>query len=225
MGRKKKGLEVGFKYDNLKAMCNVLKLKYKNGSSSRNATLKRIESEYKLERIGNSYTVLERYDTPKEIPDKRKETKGNFTGKRKIFTNLLIEKENENKIGVYKIVLDNNIYIGSTIQGFRKRFIGHNNKINNKVPFTSEMLDNGATFEVIEFCDGLTELEIRNIENKYIKQYRENDDWNLINSNDAWSYSKKQKQKQKYKTIKIKVKEEDYEETLEFLKDNNLISK
>ena len=219
MGRKKKGLEVGFKYDNLKAMCNVLKLKYKNGSSSRNATLKRIESEYKLERIGNSYTVLERYDTPKEIPDKRKETKGNFTGKRKIFTNLLIEKENEDRIGVYKIVLDNNIYVGSTIKSFRERFKGHKSK-NKIMPHTYEMLDNGATFEVIEFCDGLPEIEIRKLENYYIKQYREDEDWNLINSKDAWDYIKKQK----YKTIKVKVKEEDYESTLEFLKDNNLIS-
>ena len=222
MGRKKKGLEVGNTYKSLKDICNTLKLKYKDGSSSKNALLKKIESEYKIEIKDNSYTVLERFDIPKEIPDKRKETKGNNLGKRKIFNNLLIEKENEDRIGVYKIVLDNNIYIGSTIQGFRKRFIGHNNKINNKVPFTSEMLGNGAIFEVIEFCDGLSEIEIRNLENKYIKQYREDNDWNLINSRDAWDYIKKQKQK--YKTIKIKVKDEDYESTLEFLKDNNLIS-
>ena len=81
MGRKKKGLEVGFKYDNLKAMCSVLKLEYKDGSDSKNALLKKIESEYKIEKQGKGYLILERYDIPKEIPDKRKETKGNFTGK------------------------------------------------------------------------------------------------------------------------------------------------
>jgi len=219
MGRKKKGLEVGNTYKSLKDICNTLKLKYKDGSSSKNALLKKIESEYKIEKQGKGYLILERYDTPKEIPDKRKETKGNFTGKRKIFTNLLIEKENEDRIGVYKIVLDNNIYVGSTIKSFRERFKGHKSK-NKIMPHTYEMLDNGATFEVIEFCDGLPEIEIRKLENYYIKQYREDENWNLINSKDAWDFAKKQK----YKTIRIKVKDEDYESTLEFLKDNNLIS-
>jgi len=99
MGRKKKGLEIGHTYKSLKDMCSILKLEYKDGTNSKIALSKKIESEYKLEKQGKEYLVLERYNTPKEIKDKRKETKGNFTGKGKYGTlmdSLLIDWLYEN---------------------------------------------------------------------------------------------------------------------------------
>ena len=138
MGRKKKGLEVGKVYKSLKEIFNTLKLEYSKSADSRKATLKRIESEYKLERKGNSYTVLERYDTPKEIPDKRKETKGNFTGKGKYDTlmdSLIIDWLNEYK---YNKELEVNI-------AFTQLFLQDDELINIPLlsPMYKELLNHG----------------------------------------------------------------------------------
>ena len=138
MGRKKKGLEVGNTYKSLKEIFDILKLEYSKSADSRKAKLKKIESEYKLERKGNSYTVLERYDTPKEIPDKRKETKGNFTGKGKYDTlmdSLIIDWLNEYK---YNKELEVNI-------AFTQLFLQDDELINIPLlsPMYKELLNHG----------------------------------------------------------------------------------
>jgi len=87
-------LEIGSTYKSLKDMCDILDYEYSKSANSRKATLKKIESEYKLERKGNSYTVLERYEIKLEILDKRKETKGNNSSRGKYDTlmdNLIID--------------------------------------------------------------------------------------------------------------------------------------
>jgi len=82
------------------------------------------------------------------------------------------------------------------------------------------MLQDGATFDIIDICEGLTEPEIRKIENRYIEEYKNNSGWNVINSKSAWSYTEP---KQRYKNINIKVKVEDHKSTLKLLKELNLI--
>ena len=57
-------LEVGKKYKDLKVMCEVLDFEYFDSTNSRKATLREIESHYKLEKQGRGYIVLEKYDTP-----------------------------------------------------------------------------------------------------------------------------------------------------------------
>ena len=84
-------LEVGKKYKDLKVMCEVLNLEYKDGANCRNALLKQIETKYKLEKQGRGYLILEKYTEFKEIENKRK---NNRTGKGKYKTlmdSLLIE--------------------------------------------------------------------------------------------------------------------------------------
>jgi len=211
-------LSIDMAIKNYKEMCFLLEEKEKQGKS-RLLQIANWERYFKWHKDGQKFIIDEVFEMPIEKIDNRGKSIGSKNNSRKYFPSFLIYEKDENKIGVYKIVLDNNIYIGSTIQGFRKRFLKHNNKINNNVPFTSEMLEEGATFEIIEVCEGLSEKEIREIENKYIHLYRKDNDWNLINNNDAWSFVKKQK----FKTIKIKVKEEDYDEVLKFLKDRNLV--
>ena len=211
----KKYLETNNVISNYRKVCEELDEKVLTGNA-KISQLKELERYFCFNKQGNKFVFTEVYSEPKEKVDGRKNTKGN---NRKIFSSFLIPREDENKIGVYKIVLDNNIYIGSTIDGFRNRFRNHNNEYSNNVPFTFDMLNDSATFDIIEICEGLQESQVRNIENKYMQQYREDEDWNLINSNDAWSYTKKQK----FKTIKIQVKEEYYNKVLKFLQDNNLV--
>jgi hypothetical protein len=212
-----KQLEKNMIIPNYKKLCEVLELNITTGTS-KIAQLKEMERYFKYHKSGNKFIIDEIYEEVLEKTDGRKNNTGGANN-RKEFPNFLISKEDETKIGIYKIVLNNNIYIGSTIASFRRRFLQHNNEKFNKVPFTSDMLREGATFEIIELCDGLTEMQIRTKENQYIKQYREDKDWNIINSRDAWEYAKKQK----FKTIKIQVKEEDYKNVLMFLQSNNLV--
>lgn len=81
------------------------------------------------------------------------------------------------------------------------------------------MLKNNATYQILWIATNETKQQIREKENEYINFYRNQEDWNVVNSRDAWSYTVPM---QKYKTIRIKVKEEDYEKTLEILRDNNI---
>ena len=209
-------LEVG-KYDkNLKEICREIGIKYKDNTSSRKANLKEIERYYLLERKGNGYWVKEKYNIPKDKIDNRKNNSGHH--RKKYYDNFNVSEENENKIGVYAIILDKKIYIGSTIVGFRNRFKEH--ITSNNSPSTKDMLKNGAIFSILEICDGLDESMIRKIENQYIIEYKDDENWNVINKRDAWNI-RKFKVKIKYKTIKINI--DNYEDAIKLLTSNGLI--
>jgi hypothetical protein len=97
---------------------------------------------------------------------------------------------------VYRIIKDNQVYIGSTTNGFRKRFIQHTHET-NKLPITKEMLDNGAIFEIVWIALNNEDTKyIREMEKYYIKYYKEKN-YIVINKRNF-------KDKIKYKTIKIK---------------------
>ncbi|MCK9310004.1 MAG: GIY-YIG nuclease family protein [Candidatus Cloacimonetes bacterium] len=213
-------LEVGKYYKNLKEICAKTGIEYKDNNNGRKAIIKQIERFYLLERDGNGYWIKEKYDVPKDKIDNRKNNSGHH--RKKYYSNFNISEENENKIGVYTIILDNKIYIGSTIVGFRYRFKEHI-KFNNPLP-TKYMLENGAKFSILEICDGLDEPMIREIENQYIQEYKNNNNWYVVNKRDAWSIRKLfkvKKVKMKYKTIKIK--QDNYEDAIKLLTSNGLI--
>ena len=71
-------LEIGKYYKNLKHMCEVLGLEYKDSTNSKKALLKQIECYYKLEKKGRGYLVTEKYDIPKEKQDNRKNNGGHI---------------------------------------------------------------------------------------------------------------------------------------------------
>ena len=211
-------VEVGMRIKNYKELCKLLGIEIKTGTSKR-LQIQDIERYFNYERQGQSFIIKEIYD--KEFTkaiDKRGSNMGCRGNNRKNFPNFLIDKADENKIGIYKIVLGKNIYIGSTIVGFRHRYLTHKGK-NNSVPFTKDMLLNNATFEVIEICEGMTEPQIRFKENEYIESYKNNNDWFVINTRDAWSYAKRIKLKYRF----LKIAEIDYEKAIKVLKENGLI--
>ena len=177
-------------YKNYKKLCNVLNVKIKGGKSKQLQIID-MKRYFKYHNEGNKFIIDEILDIPEDKVDNRKGHSGTSEGSRnnnrKEFPNFLISLEDEVKIGVYKITLDKDVYIGSTISSFRHRFIQHNFK-NNPIPNIFNMLKNGATFEIVEICEEMTEPEIRALENKYINKYKTDSKWNLINSKDAWSY-------------------------------------
>ena len=201
---------------NYRKLCKLLDLKTLGGNAKM-AQLKELERYLKYHKEGNKFIIDEICDIILDKVDARKETKGN---NRKVFPNFLISKENEDKIGIYKIVLNNDIYIGSTTSGFRKRFRAHHIK-NNPIPYIFDMIKDGASFDLLEICEDMSETQTRELESNYIEKFRNDSKWNVINTNLAWSYIPKQK----YKTVKFHVKEEDYEKVLLLLKENNLVIK
>ena len=203
---------------NYRKLCKILGIKIADGSSKA-CQMKDLERYFKYHKSGNKIIIDEIYLEPLPKIDGRGGNQGGGHN-RKDFPNFLISTKDENKIGVYKIILNNDIYIGSTIVGFRHRFLSHNNEKCNSVPFTYDMLKDGAIFDIIEICEGLSEPQIRKIENLYIEEYKKDINWNLINSKSAWSYTEP---KQRYKNINIKVKAEDHGKTLKLLKELNLI--
>ena len=89
---------------------------------------------------------------------------------------FLISEEDKNKSGVYKIQLENKIYIGQT-KDFNSRFKSHADTKRNKTE-TSTMIRNGATFEILEIEYDLNKRLC--IETNYINQYIK-DGYDVIN--------------------------------------------
>ncbi len=197
-------LEVGkgYKY---KELVELLGWEFKKSTNSRNSQLKELERYCKLHKEGHKIIIDEIYSEVKEKEDGR-------TGNPKNYNGFLVSKKHWHSIGVYKIVLNNYIYIGSTTASFRDRFLRHVNP-SGHISATRNMLKNGATFEIIQICEGLNESAIRQLENMYIKLYKKDDEWNLVNKKQAWSVAQP-----KYKIIKFKVLECEYAETLNKLK-------
>lgn len=218
----KEYIKTTIKISNYRRLCEVLELDITSGEA-KISQLKEMNRYFRHHKEGNKFIIDEIYELPKDKIDGRKNNigKGNNKGKFKECKNFLVNKDNYNKTGVYKITLDNDIYIGSTIAGFRKRFQGHTYD-DNKLP-TKEMLKNGGEFKVLWIANNNeSEKFIRDMENYYIKYYRNETDYNVINSNDAWSYTET-KEKVLPENRYIKIKNENYNKALELLKINNLI--
>ena len=91
-------------------------------------------------------------------------------------------------------------------------------------PHTQDLLKRGATFEILWIADeNDSETIIRQKENDYIEQYR-NNGYDMLNSHVPVIISEKRtvnsKRKIKYKNIKIN--KEDYEKAIALLTENGL---
>lgn len=209
-------LKEGMIIKNYKELCKVLKIK-PTGGSSKKAQLKELAMFVDYEKQGIKYLINEIYAFPKEKEDKRKvKTEKRF---KKHYEQFKVSIEDSFSIGVYKITLGNEIYIGSTTTSFRRRFTQHAHK-NNPLANTKDLLERGATFEILQICNGMEENEIRRIENDWIEEFRNNPDWIVVNEVEHVKIKGERKEKPKYK--KIKVLEEDYEKALEILRENGI---
>ena len=213
----------GQTFKNWKAVCDFMG--WSNiGGSTKKKYLKQLEAICKYHKSGNSFIIDEVYEIPKEIVDNRGKHKNKGHSTVQYFPNYLVPKEHSKSIGVYSIILDNKIYIGSTMTGFRRRFLEHIRK-QNPLP-TREMLENGAVFKILQVCNGMDEPTVRELENRWIQEYKNNNEYVVVNINDAWSYfskeSREKEPKKKYKKLKIKVNENDYEKLLMLIEENGI---
>lgn len=142
--------------------------------------------------------------------------------KYKDYDNFKVDIDKWHDIGVYYILKDNDIYIGSTYEEFRTRFLKHCSDYNiENMKYTYELLQNGATFHILYDMKGIEDVElIRMIENEFIQYFINETNYNVINKREiAWNYNKEVK----YKTLKIKLSEDKYEQAMRLLIDNGII--
>ena len=193
-------------------LTNFLELPYLRGNS-KDKQLSELSKICNIEKDKTKYKITEIYD--EIIDDNRR--KSHFSE----LTN--ISKEDEHKSGVYKIQLDNDIYIGQT-NDFKRRFYQHyygqNIRYKGFGTDTEKLLRNGGSFEVLEFEDN---IEQRLLKENYWVQYYSQNGYNILNTEKLLSNKNSRKKRNKPKTKCIKVLTKNYNEAIQLLKDKGLL--
>lgn len=199
-------LKIGMTIKNYKQLCELLNQEVEFGNSKKSQLLE-FERYFDWEKIGQKFIITDVYDTPLDKEDKRKF--GNNRGKYRSGDNTFdVDKNIANKKGVYKIQKDSTIYIGSTIDSFRKRYLKHYNNYRNVMSHTKKLLNDGGKYSVLWIApDNTSEKEIRDKELWYIETYNNDDKFNLINRQISTQvYNRKQQPKDKNKKDKNQIK-------------------
>lgn len=198
-------------YKNWKEICEAMEWKT-TGGTYKKARLKELESMCNYHKDGNKFIIEEIYEEKRFIEDGRKNYKNNYA-------QYKINKKFDNSIGVYRIInyKTKEVYIGSTTNSFRKRFIQHYENYNKNSFKTCDLIHNGGEFEILEEMNDSTEKEIRLREQYYINEYLKDDNYILINHFNEVSY----KGKRKYFT-KIKIDKKDLEFAIKILNENGI---
>ena len=216
-------------YKNYKEICAAMDWNPICGNYKK-ARLKDLSSMCKYHKEGQKIVIDEIYENPIEKNDNRKNNGRHST--KQNFPNYNIEREYDDDIGVYRIINydTKEVYIGSTILGFRKRFLQHNEGTCKQMKHTYDLLHNGGVFEIVSDMTGYDEISIRKAEQHFIDEYSNDDNYNIINHRDEVNYkgkmnkkkvTYKNKNKKLYKNIKIEA--DKYEQAIELLIKNGLI--
>ena len=197
---------------NYRELTNFLELQYIRGYST-DKQLNELSKICKIEKNKTRYKITEIYD--EIIDDNRR--KSHFSE----LTN--ISKEDEHKAGIYKIQLDNDIYIGQT-NDFKRRFYQHyygqNIRYKGFGADTEKLLRNGGSFEVLEFEDN---VEQRLLKENYWVQYYSQNGYNILNTEKLLSNKNSRQKRNKPNTKYIKVLAKNYNEAIQLLKDKGLL--
>lgn len=128
------------------------------------------------------------------------------------------------KSGIYDIILDQYIFIGLTYDNFINMFFDIlSNK--NKHTIQYEMLMNGGHFSIRQvILKNKKNINIEDSFKQYIKRYKSDDDYILLNEYKTWKYILSVQEKdiqENYNTINIL--ESDYDKVTQILNNNNII--
>lgn len=198
------------KYANWREICKEMGWK-NTGGCYKDARMKYFESLCSYHKDGFKFIIDEIYDNPKPLVDGRV----GYSVERLIeYGNLKIDNIFYKSTGVYKISLGNKIYIGSTIVGFRDRFLGHYYGQDESMQHTYELIQNGGVFEILENMTGEREEVIRRRENEYIEEYQKNDSWEVINNYSGWGGTRFRN---------IKILSSNYDKAMNILNEHGLI--
>lgn len=197
-------------YKNYKELCNVMDWKT-TGGKSKQLQLKDLERFCKYHKEGNKFIIDEVFENPL-LKEENKRNSGNL----KTYTQLNISENEYINKGIYYIIKNNSIYIGSTVRNFRERFQEHYRGNDESMQHTYNMINNGGVFNILFDMTNIEDEElIRMVENEYIKYFIDETDYCVINQINGWNLFKK-----KYKSIKIE--KEYFDMVLNLLKTNDL---
>lgn len=185
----------------IKEMCEYSNIEYNKDHPKR--SLQKLKQLYLIEQID-----ARQYNIIRELTEDEIISCGKFGKYFHINENI------KHDSGIYKIQLNNDVYIGQTCD-FYKRFKQHYYliKTNNTASKTYELLHNGGVMEVLEI---VTDKKERFIREAYWSQYYLSIGYNVLNSFNVL-YHKKNKNKH------IVIKKENYNKAIELLKRENLL--
>lgn len=235
-------LNVGQIFKNRKEMSKYLCQDYLEGTtrvSQTNEWKRYIDWETK----GQQITITKIYDTPLPKIDGRQTNGFQDYPSWSIYQ---VPKEHYKSKGVYAIILNKDIYIGSTTAGFLARYRQHANPKNYLC--TLDMINKGAVFIPLWIAnDDYTEENIRQKESEFISKYSNDKKWNVVNTrkqthcithkgdvflngvkvkkfNQYNKVNKQQSIKRKSDDIRyLKIKHKYYDEAVKILKERGLI--
>lgn len=223
-------LKEGMVIKNYKELCKILKKKPKGGNTKKKQ-LEIWKMYFEFEKEKYSYIITKIYEL-KEVQYNMAKYKAlkkfnNCEYQRKQFN---IKYEHYFKGGIYKITLDNKIYIGST-KSFYRRYRSHWDKSNSLQ--TLQMLKSGAVFEKLwllpkEFKNNQWERNkiLIQKEREFVDKYKEKENIILVNKTiPKFKNSKNKQNKNKMRINKyrhIKVYKEDYEKLMKLIEEYNI---
>lgn len=173
-------LEIGKRYGSYRELIQVLGESPKGGNSKK-AQLKIVDSKVDYHRDGHAFVIDGMKEVADIVADGRGKNPSSHQNQRPIdHKNLLVPAEDWDSVGVYKIVCNDNMYIGSTARGFRWKFMKYREKDSDNRNARSA-LSNGGTFEVLEVMNGKSMEQIRARQKEFILQYIKEGEVEIVN--------------------------------------------
>lgn len=179
-----------------------------------------VKKEYKIvEDLGRGkYNIDEKYEYPITIEKEYRRVVD--------YEFIDYDKQYDKLNGVYSIIYENYIYIGSTIVGFRNRHSSYAYNIKNKNKhycLGDKLLAMGGKINILWSTDSNDEFEIRHKEFEFIEQCEIDGLYEVINKTKMVSISNRTDSKNvNTYNRKITVKIDDYEKVINLLKENNI---
>lgn len=204
-------------FKNYRVLCHQMGWKPgRPGNNTYNAQVKSLSSvcrwrkdvDVNGKKLSNKIIIEEVYSKPLPIEDGRKNV-----GFKVESDNYRVPIEHVKSNGIYRIICGNEVYIGSTRRGFRRRFIEHLNA--GQQPATKDLLDRGGLFELVEVMNDSSKEEVFMREDYYIELYSKDSSYVVVNKQLA-TITLPKPPKPKYK--KVMIVKEDYDLALSILK-------
>ena len=174
-------LKEGMIIKNYKELCNILDIKVTTDNAKKSQKTDLLQyCQYHKE--GNKFIIDSIYSTMKPKEDKRQ-----YAIHSKYKKEFNIDHKLKYHKGIYYIIDKYmNLYIGSTISSFRKRFNSHITRkyknSNNRLKTYDLLHNNNGTFNILYDMNNIEDEElIRMVEQEYIKYFKDNYKYNIIN--------------------------------------------
>jgi predicted GIY-YIG superfamily endonuclease len=219
-------LQVGMVFKSYKELCEFLGEPVKTGRSKQ-LQMDEFEKMFKHTKSGWSMEITEVFKQDEfSRASIRSENNNNISIRhlnRLIDPSCNIKLEDMDKMGVYAITFENNVYIGSSVK-LSNRFLAHKHKSPNENIDTPSMLKMGGIFTPIFIMDDVEDVGLlRLVEDVFIEHFKNDKDYNCINSKTT-NYSQERAIKKYKKTYKkIIVPADKYELALEVLRYNGVL--